>query len=56
MTTLAGCKLIVKAGLSVGQEFKLTTEEITIGRDTQADISINESTVSRRHAQLAYQG
>ncbi len=56
MTTLAGCKLIVKAGLTAGQEFELSKEEVIIGRDPLADIHLDENTVSRQHARLACQG
>lgn len=56
MTTLVGCKLIVKAGLPPDQHFDLKKEEITIGRDPSADISINEHTVSRQHARITSRG
>jgi len=44
--------LIVKKGPSSGQKFRLTTGEITLGRDPASDIFLDDITVSRHHARI----
>ena len=44
--------LVLKKGPGPGQVFSIEKDQITIGRDIQCDISIIESSVSRRHARL----
>ena len=45
-------QLIVRKGPRPGQLFPLTTDTITVGRDPLSDIVINDSEISRQHAQL----
>ncbi|MEA5076164.1 MAG: FHA domain-containing protein [Coriobacteriia bacterium] len=44
--------LIVRKGVEVGERFYLEQPEITIGRDPESDIFLNDVTVSRTHARL----
>jgi two-component system cell cycle response regulator len=44
--------LICVTGSSVGKMFKLTQAEMVIGRSSEADISINDDGISRRHAKV----
>jgi pSer/pThr/pTyr-binding forkhead associated (FHA) protein len=44
--------LIVGKGAEVGERFYLERPEITIGRDPESDIFLNDVTVSRKHARL----
>lgn len=45
--------LVVKKGPIVGQRFPIESKEITLGRDPQSDIFLNDITVSRKHAKIA---
>jgi pSer/pThr/pTyr-binding forkhead associated (FHA) protein len=47
-----GPVLVVRKGPDVGETFYLDRSELTIGRDPDADIFLNDVTVSRRHAKL----
>lgn len=49
-------KLVVLAGPRAGTEFPLTDSEVTIGRAADADISLPDVSVSRRHVSLARKG
>lgn len=44
--------LVVRKGPEVGEKFYLDRPMVTIGRDPDADIFLNDITVSRRHATL----
>jgi pSer/pThr/pTyr-binding forkhead associated (FHA) protein len=44
--------LIVRKGIEVGERFYLEQPQITIGRDPDSDIFLNDVTVSREHAVL----
>jgi len=44
--------LIVRKGAEVGERFYLESPRITIGRDPESDIFLNDVTVSRAHAVL----
>ena len=44
--------LIVMAGGDLGKVFQFDQEDKTIGRDVEAEISLRDSLVSRRHAQV----
>jgi pSer/pThr/pTyr-binding forkhead associated (FHA) protein len=46
-------QLIVRKGPNEGQEFPLTSDITTIGRDPMADISLNDPEISRLHARLS---
>ncbi|RJQ31115.1 MAG: FHA domain-containing protein [Actinobacteria bacterium] len=46
--------LVVKKGPIVGQRMPLSNGETLIGRDPKCDIFLNDITVSRRHAKLAF--
>lgn len=49
-------RLVMRSGPNVGQEFLLESNEIIIGRDTQSDVVVNDTEVSRRHSRLFLQG
>lgn len=51
-----GPLLVVRKGPDVGETFYLDRPELTIGRDPEADIFLNDVTVSRRHARLTVEG
>ena len=48
--------LIVLAGSSVGEMYKITAESTVIGRGQQADIQVIDEGISRRHAEIVHQG
>jgi diguanylate cyclase (GGDEF)-like protein len=48
--------LIVLAGNSVGEMYKLHTERTVLGRGNAADIHIVDDGISRRHAEIVNQG
>lgn len=48
--------LIVRKGVEVGERFYLDQPEVTIGRDPESDIFLNDVTVSRSHALLRIDG
>jgi diguanylate cyclase (GGDEF)-like protein len=48
--------LIVLAGSSVGEMYKITAETTVIGRGQQADIQVIDEGISRRHAEIMHKG
>ncbi len=48
--------LIVLAGASVGEMYKITAETTVIGRGQQADIQVIDEGISRRHAEIVHEG
>jgi len=48
--------LVITKGPSVGEIFTIQPEEIVLGRDVNADIFLNDMTVSREHATIAHRG
>ncbi len=48
--------LVVRKGVEVGERFYLEKPELTIGRDPESDIFLNDVTVSRMHARLHIDG
>lgn len=50
-----GPMLIVRKGPDVGETFYLDRPELSIGRDPECDIFLNDVTVSRRHSRLIVQ-
>jgi diguanylate cyclase (GGDEF)-like protein len=48
--------LIVLAGSAVGEMYKITKDETTIGRGSQADIQVIDEGISRRHASIRLDG
>jgi two-component system cell cycle response regulator len=48
--------LIVLAGASVGEMYKITSESTVIGRGQQADIQVIDEGISRRHAEIVHEG
>lgn len=48
--------LVVRKGPSPGEQFFLDRPTVTIGRDPQSDIFLNDMTVSRSHAVLSVVG
>ncbi|MDY0087268.1 MAG: FHA domain-containing protein [Coriobacteriia bacterium] len=51
-----GPALVVLKGPEVGERFFLDRPELTVGRDTEAGIFLNDVTVSRSHAVLHFSG
>ncbi len=49
---MARFQIIMRAGPTPGQAYDLTGEDITIGRDINADIVISVPEISRRHARF----
>lgn len=45
-------QLVVRRGPRAGERFELKTQTVVIGRDSSADISINDPEVSRNHCRL----
>ena len=48
--------LIVLAGNSVGEMYKISKTETVIGRGSQADIHVVDDGISRRHAMIVHKG
>ena len=48
--------LIVLAGASVGEMYKIAKSETLIGRGSQADIHVVDDGISRRHAMIVHKG
>ena len=48
--------LVITKGPSLGETFTIKPEEITIGRDVNADVFLNDMTVSREHATIVHRG
>jgi diguanylate cyclase (GGDEF)-like protein len=48
--------LIIIRGTPQGHRFFLTAPEMTIGRDVSADITVNDQSISRKHAKLQKAG
>jgi two-component system cell cycle response regulator len=48
--------LIVLAGASVGEMYKIAKESTVIGRGNQADIHVVDDGISRRHAEIVHTG
>src|SRR5437868_171637 len=46
--------LIVLAGASVGEMYKIAKESTVIGRGNQADIHVVDDGISRRHAEIVH--
>lgn len=51
-TARRGPHLLAYGGPGKGGEYPLTGDEILIGRDPRADISIDDASMSRRHASI----
>ncbi|MEA5078889.1 MAG: FHA domain-containing protein [Anaerolineaceae bacterium] len=49
-------KLIIESGPSAGTELLLEKEDLTLGRDVNNDLVINDPEVSRKHARLLKEG
>lgn len=56
MTQTSAFKLIISESTAHSRAFELTSPEIIIGRDPNADLSISSPAVSRRHAKLTREG
>lgn len=48
-------ELVIVRGPSAGERFILDIPEVTIGRDPNCEVFLNDRTVSRRHAHLTLQ-
>lgn len=53
---IEGPVLVVRKGPEVGERFYIDKPELTIGRDPEADIFLNDVTISRHHASLSLVG
>lgn len=53
---MAQYQLVLRVGPSPGKVFPIMKNEITIGRDINNDIVINDSEISRRHCRLVISG
>jgi predicted component of type VI protein secretion system len=53
---MAQFQLIMRSGPTPGAAFALEGDQLTIGRDSTNEITINDAEVSRRHARLTFQG
>ncbi|MBV6449629.1 MAG: hypothetical protein MHPDNHAH_00341 [Anaerolineales bacterium] len=53
---MAQYQLIMRTGPTPGAVFALEGDQLTIGRDSSNEITINDAEVSRRHARLTFQG
>ncbi len=51
-----GPMLVVRKGPDVGETFYLDRARLTIGRDPECDIFLNDVTVSRHHCRLLFDG
>jgi len=49
-------QLIMRQGPTPGAIFSLEGDQLTIGRDSTNEVTINDAEVSRRHARLTFQG
>ena len=49
-------QLVMKSGPTPGKVFELVKDQIVVGRDTTADITISDAEVSRKHARFYLQG
>jgi FHA domain len=49
-------QLTMRSGPNPGTVYALDSDQISIGRDSSNDISVNDAEVSRRHARLTFQG
>jgi MoxR-like ATPase len=45
-------KLVVRTGASVGAEFHLHEDRLTVGRDLSAEVRVSDDEISRRHAEV----
>lgn len=50
-----GCLIIIR-GIPQGHRFFLTQPSMTIGRDPEADISVADQSISRKHAKVSKEG
>src|SRR5690242_17020256 len=48
--------LIIIRGTPQGHRFFLTADEMILGRDSAADITLNDQSISRKHAKVIRQG
>jgi len=53
---MAQFQLIMRSGPTPGAAFALEGDQMTIGRDSTNEITINDAEISRRHARLTFQG
>ena len=52
VNVIEGPALVVRKGAETGERFVIDRERLTIGRDPESDIFLNDVTVSRAHAVL----
>lgn len=56
VATTEGPVLVVRKGPQPGERFHVDRAQLTIGRDPESDIFLNDMTVSRAHAVLSKDG
>jgi len=49
-------QLTMRSGPNPGTVYALDTDQISIGRDSTNEITVNDAEVSRRHSRLTFQG
>ncbi len=53
---MAQFRFVMRSGPTVGKEFPLEAQEISIGRDNSNAVAISDAEVSRRHARMELRG
>src|SRR5690242_21354060 len=53
---MAQFQFVMRSGPTPGVTFPLEGDQLTIGRDANNGVAINDAEVSRRHARLTFQG
>jgi predicted component of type VI protein secretion system len=53
---MAQFRFVMRSGPTVGKEFPLEAQEISIGRDSTNTVAISDAEVSRRHARMEFRG
>ncbi|MFL7869802.1 MAG: FHA domain-containing protein [Anaerolineales bacterium] len=49
-------QLTMRSGPNPGTVYALDSDQISIGRDSSSEITVNDAEVSRRHSRLTFQG
>jgi len=52
---VTGAVLVVDRGPRQGERFEITADQVSLGRHPECDIVLDDSTVSRRHAEVRHE-